>query len=148
MGLDMHLYRRCYVRGAKITLEAGDYSDARLVKPDRIAFVTEEVAYWRKANHVHRWFVEHVQGGKDECQESRVSVEQLRALLEVCQALLADRSEMAARRLLPTQGGFFFGDTGYGDCYWQDVAETVKQLEPLLAQADEDEFEFFYMSSW
>jgi hypothetical protein len=29
------------------------------------------VGYWRKANAIHRWFVEHVQDGNDDLARSR-----------------------------------------------------------------------------
>ena len=45
---------------------------------------TTEVAYWRKANAIHRWFVNNVQDGIDECQETIVTRNQLFTLLQIC----------------------------------------------------------------
>ncbi len=50
--------------------------------------VNVTVAYWRKANHIHAWFVEKTQEGKDECQESYVSREQLAELVAECKRIL------------------------------------------------------------
>jgi hypothetical protein len=50
--------------------------------------VEVNVAYWRKANAVHRWFVDVVQGGVDECQASEVTRDQLDALRLACQTVL------------------------------------------------------------
>ena len=47
-----------------------------------------EVAYWRKANQIHRWFVDNVQNGIDECQKSPVTRQQLCDLLVVCNAVI------------------------------------------------------------
>jgi hypothetical protein len=56
---------------------------------ERDAYAAEVViGYWRKANHIHAWFVEHVQGGKDECQPFAVTREQLLALREICMKVL------------------------------------------------------------
>jgi len=38
-------------------------------------------AYWRKANQIHNWFVDNVQGGDDDCREYGVSIEHLKELL-------------------------------------------------------------------
>lgn len=62
--------------------------DMYLSKKRRGTKEVEEIAYWRKANHIHQWFVENVQGGEDDCQEYRVSREQLQALLETVNTVL------------------------------------------------------------
>lgn len=55
---------------------------------DRISAVEEEVMYWRKANHIHAWFVDNVQGGNDDCGSYRVSDDKLRELNAVCRKVL------------------------------------------------------------
>lgn len=35
--------------------------------------ISEQVAYWRKANQIHRWFVNIVQGGEDDCNPYEVT---------------------------------------------------------------------------
>jgi hypothetical protein len=50
--------------------------------------VEVNVAYWRKANAIHRWFVDVVQGGVDECQASEVTRDQLDALRLSAQTVL------------------------------------------------------------
>ena len=49
----------------------------------RISHVEEEVMYWRKANHIHAWFVKNVQDGIDNCAEYYVSPDNLRELHRV-----------------------------------------------------------------
>ena len=121
MGLDMFLYR----------------------KTDHKA---EEVAYWRKANQVHAWFVREVQGGEDECNPYGVEREQLAELVANCKRVLADHS--LAANLLPSQEGFFFGGTEYDESYFTDLEETVRQLEPLLTGDAGTSGKFEYQSSW
>lgn len=47
-----------------------------------------ELAYWRKANAIHKWFVDNVQKGKDNCKRYRVKKGDLEALLDVVNELL------------------------------------------------------------
>lgn len=104
------------------------------------------VAYWRKANAIHRWFVEKVQDGKDECQASDVSRKQLEELLGECEKVLANKGD--AKKLLPTRSGFFFGDTEYNDWYWGDIAGTIKQLRSVLNNPKFEDWSFEYRASW
>ena len=46
-----------------------------------------------------------------------------------------------AEELLPTQDGFFFGDTGYDEWYWNDLQHTVKGLDAILRNVEEFEYE-------
>jgi hypothetical protein len=135
------------------------------------------VAYWRKANAIHKWFVDNVQGGRDECQLSWVKREQLQALADLCEEVLAGSELVMAdvedgstfgngagkpnvvRRLmvkdsglaaakLPTQSGFFFGGTGYDRGYVEDLRSTADQLRAVLADERFKGFDFYYQSSW
>lgn len=55
---------------------------------DRISVVEEEVMYWRKANHIHGWFVDNVQGGNDDCRDYYVHPDKLDALLRTCEEVI------------------------------------------------------------
>ena len=110
----------------------------------------EEVGYWRKANAVHRWFVEHVQGGVDECLEYEVSKAQLEELKTTCEKAIdvPDLSEV----MLPTQCGFFFGDAGYGEYYVECLKSTIDICERAIKLLEETPAEenprIVYRSSW
>ena len=110
--------------------------------------VVKEVAYWRKANAVHKWFVENVQDGEDQNgEETPVTRSQLRDLLSICQTVINDKT--LAKKLLPTQCGFFFGSTNYDDCYFKKIQYTVDFLEEI--EEDEELHEnwtLYYRSSW
>lgn len=123
MGLDMHL-------GMKLKSE------------DKIT----EVMYWRKANAIHKWFVDNVQDGVDECQESIVSVEKLKELLEILRKV--SQNDSLAPELLPTESGFFFGGTEYDDWYFEKIKETIRVLYPLVYSTETEEAEYFYRASW
>jgi hypothetical protein len=116
--------------------------------PDRVVVTA---AYWRKANAIHRWFVEKCQNGMDECQESDpISPEQLAKLVADCRGVLDNESR--ADDLLPTQSGFFFGGTSYDEWYKQDLEYTATRIEFIvqwcLMNLRDREFTFNYQSSW
>jgi len=65
------------------------YSDWDVEKKYGWDRIHEEVGYWRKANQIHAWFVEHVQDGIDDCDyHHEVTQEILEELLEVCKTVL------------------------------------------------------------
>lgn len=102
--------------------------------------------YWRKVNAVHHWFVEEIQGGVDECQESPAfDPERLDPLFEACQQVVDDGAA-GADEVLPTQGGFFFGSTDYDEYYLEGIKDTLT-LKDRLALVGDD-VELFYQSSW
>ena len=152
MGLDMYLYKKNYIwQGEWIKPEArqevvvkknGEVDSS--IKPERVKYVVEEVGYWRKANQIHRWFVENVQSGTDDCGSYWVSREKLEELLDLCKQVRDDNSK--AEELLPSQSGFFFGGTEYDEWYYNDIENTIKILEEVLADEHGDDFE--YSSSW
>ena len=154
MGLDMYLSNKVYLskymdkddsqRIEKINDvfglagdEEGDYGAKQ---------VEFRVAYWRKANAIHAWFVKNVQEGKDECQETWVSREQLEELVETCKQVI--EKPKLATELLPPQSGFFFGSTEVDEWYLQDLEHTVKTLQKALAEPTFKKGDFYYQASW
>lgn len=103
----------------------------------------ESVAYWRKANAVHKWFVDNVQDGVDECQLSIVRREKLVELRDLAGVVL--KQPERAPELLPTTDGFFFGGTEYDDWYMRNLQATVRQIDDVLAKYPGN---FAYQSSW
>ena len=54
-----------------------------------------------------------------------------------------------AEELLPTQGGFFFGGTGYDVYYLADLERTVAIIDRCKAAHEADPtISFYYRSSW
>lgn len=51
--------------------------------------IFDEVGYWRKANHIHAWFVNKVQGGTDDCSYYFVTEDQFLELKETCEKVVA-----------------------------------------------------------
>lgn len=186
MGLDMYLYKKHYVGNkwrepkelvkVKVpkTQEKASFKTGKILNK-RISEITEEVAYWRKANQIHAWFVREVQDGVDDCKEYWVSKEKLQELYDLCQRVLKAsklvkgtinngfryedgkklpievegkiiKDPSVAQELLPAQEGFFFGGTGYDQYYIDDLKNTAKMLKKILAEGDGGDY--YYHSSW
>lgn len=123
------------------------------LRRDGERIIVEAVAvYWRKANAIHAWFVDNVQGGVDECRQSPVSREQLQTLLETAKEAIAlyQTGDLAgARKLLPPRAGFFFGGTGIDAWYAEGIEHTVAEMERVLnATKDMPDARFSYRASW
>ena len=150
MGLDMYLKaRRYFSKHADSSVFENVAKAANIesfIDAEDCGFVSIDftVGYWRKANSIHKWFVDNVQDGVDKCQLSYVSRENLKKLLQTCEAVLATRED--ATRLLPTANGFFFGGTDYGDFYISDLNDTVSIIKKALDMPEI--FEFTYQASW
>jgi homoserine trans-succinylase len=185
MGLDQYLYRKVYL-GAKyehnnvkgtIEITKGKNNTLVNISLDRISEISEEVAYWRKANQIHQWFVQNVQDGNDDCGSYDVTKEELQQLVDLCKTVLKTAKTVDGQvwngttwtqaegkihnyeagkvivnqdeieALLPTTSGFFFGNTDYDEYYLRDLQNTVDQIEPLLLVEDNDD-DYEYSSSW
>lgn len=151
MGLDMYLTAKRYVWTFKDEEKPLQDKLNEVMKEEvgGMDFPVKEVSvdamYWRKANAIHKWFVENCQDGEDNCREYWVGYKQLTELVEQCRLALDQKHK--ASEILPTQGGFFFGDTDYGEYYYQDLEETVKGLEKVL-KLDSSKWDFYYRASW
>ena len=136
------------------------------IKFEKLSYIEESVCYWRKANQIHKWFVDNVQNGIDDCRSYDVRLEDLKKLLSLCKeikekAILKDgkikngeilkdgtwepimedgkyieNAEKIAE-LLPTTSGCFFGSTGYDEFYMNDIEHTIKSLEEVLKEEEE-----------
>lgn len=108
----------------------------------------KEIAYWRKANQIHNWFVENLQNSIDECQLTFVDEDSLRELLELCKSVSEKKNVNFSKENLTTTSGFFFGDVDYDECYYSNVEFTITKLEEILEATDFDKEVIFYQSSW
>ena len=174
MGLDMYLYEKEYI--SPYTDEEKFNKISSAVGTPKIKYLVYEVGYWRKANHIHSWFVENVQNGVDDCGTYAVSSGDLLHLRDACQRVL-DSSRLKpakvlnghtisggkstpnmvdgllmedtslAEELLPRERGFFFGGYEYDSWYIEDLKDTIKIVDEAIDQhASYQNFE--YQSSW
>lgn len=186
MGLDMYLKASRYLSGWKHSSqnERDCYNQVRFAcglagftcEGSPSGNISFNVAYWRKANAIHKWFVDVVQEGKDECQEAYVTREQLGELVALCKTVLAGikmvpgnvqtsttyskegkvrnfdagavvSDPSVAIEKLPTASGFFFGGTDYDENYQADLHSTIEQLEAVLNNPAFEGWDFYYQSS-
>lgn len=140
--------------------------------------IMEQVGYWRKANHIHNWFVNNIQDGVDDCGYHReVTEEDLCELLDICQKVLGSckmlegnvvtgyqynngqripivekgqyvKDPSVAKDLLPCTSGFFFGGTEYDNFYVEDIKYTIDIITKVLETTNFDTHMIYYVSSW
>ena len=144
MGLDMHLTAELFL-WTKERKEMTELVNEQIYTQGlEVEKIVIDVGDWCKATHIHQWFVENVQEGIDECNRTYVPTEKLVELKEICEAIAENHS--LAEEALPTTTGFFFGNTEYDECYFDDINHTIgiiTKAEPLFYEMD-----FYYESSW
>lgn len=183
MGLDQYFTAQKFVAGGydhkKGTPEEKQFNDilAAIDIPREVAgeslTVDLTVGYLRKANAIHGWLVDNIQGGKDECQESYFDTEHITELRDLCRRILAtvDKGEPVtvkalyghgsweeypdlkldeelAASLLGTREGFFFGSYGYDEGYVYDLETAEKFLTNMLEHPALKGLDFYYRASW
>lgn len=173
----MYLYRQHYANPElKGTLKLEQAGKLTTIAPDRPTFLWEEIARWHKANHIHRWFVENVQKGRDDGRDYYVDRSHLKDLLTTVIEVL-NRSKLVpgkvsagyrflqtgkrqdiwkdghvidnpktAQALLPRMRGCFFGSYDYDQYYVEDLRQTKTFLEDALNEPAG--VELVYSSSW
>lgn len=139
--------------------------------------IADGAAYWRKANQIHKWFVDNCGDGIDECQMMNISKSKLELLLHIAQKV-KDSCELVegkiqngytfengketpimedgkyikdptvAKELLPASEGFFFGSTAYDQWYLDDIESTIEQISKILETTDFDKEYVTYQASW
>ena len=158
MGLDMYLYARKYDSDLSHDLEkVKDIYPSELLEMGKkhaernfLSKTAEyQIGYWRKANAIHKFFVDNVADGVDDCKPMWVSDVTLRRLKEYCDDILKDKSIEKAKKLLPTTQGFFFGGTEYDDWYFEDLKYTSDLLADVLDfLRDNPSYDITYEASW
>jgi hypothetical protein len=163
MGLDMYLSRSVHVANyphdedgtkmAKAIMDALGITDQVRYGNGSLNIELPQ-GYWRKANAIHKWFVDNVQGGEDNCESHYVGNEKLQELQAACEEVLAARNTLEAKQkaesILPPESGFCFGPTDIDEYYYDDLERTIEickhALDPQNAVGKYDGFE--YHSSW
>ena len=147
MGLDMYLTAKRYIYDFDDSGKAlRDQLEDLKVNEMRVKELTYEAGYWRKANAVHGWFVQHVQDGEDNCRPYEVERKQLEQLRDLCAYILKDEDTAG----LPPTAGFFFGSAEIDEGYWDDLRLTVDICNNALGLANSKRhyWTFNYQSSW
>lgn len=133
----------------------------------------KEVYYWRKANAIHQWFVDNIQNGNDDCEDYRVTQKDLQILIDTLKEVynsLCNKEMITkkvqdgsieyeikvfkeedleiAKQLLPTQEGFFFGGIEYDEYYFEQIKDTLNDLQIINECFDFENNYLIYGSSW
>lgn len=143
MGLDMFLHAKRYLGYNEDEIASKVAEQFPELKGKRVKEVIVEAMYWRKANAIHKWFVDNIQDGTDDCGYYYVS----RRSIEALRDLILEALETKNSKLLPPQAGFFFGSTDLDEWYWDDLVDTANSLAKVLDDFD-DRWDFEYHSSW
>lgn len=155
MGLDMYLRGKRYLsqyddQDKPVSDELTKKFFTPTFDDDALAFrvqeIVAELGYWRKANAIHRWFVDNVQDGEDDCGDYFVSQEKVAELRDICNKIIEDKT--LAIELLPPQGGFFFGSTVVDEWYMQSIVYTRDLMNKILESNELDGWSVYYHSSW
>lgn len=174
MGLDMYLYAEKYISSHdyKNTPE-GEYT--RVDNPSAKAVDEESglnvlptgeyggltvkkcIAYWRKANSIHGWFVRELANGVDNCEEIYVERKDLMELREQCKQALKERALVPTQTIaenaedvgaMPPVEGFFFGNYERDEWYYETLENTVKVLDEILSTVSTGDISYSYRASW
>jgi len=201
MGLDQFLSAKLYIGGCyehngitgtidikkrpvKYNHDKNEYEPTGPEEPfiqmtnlSQVEDITLRVGYWRKANAIHKWFVDQVAEGEDDCQPVHVERSQLEELKRLCEEVLSKSllidgkvrngqhfangkwediiidgkivfGAEAAMEKLPTTEGLFFGSTDYDMWYIQDLQNTVEIITKALSDPLLKDCDFEYRASW
>lgn len=92
-----------------------------------------EIGHWRKANHIHAWFVDECGSGVDEGQAMEVSDQALLNLRKACGAVLYTKEPDVAGEVLPTRPGVFFGGLDFDEQYYAEIRRTLVIVDAARA---------------
>jgi len=131
----MYLYKQTYVKNwsfsskeERFDVDVKRGGHATKIKPERVAYIKEEVAYWRKFNALHGYIIENFANQVDNCQEVRLTKEDLTNILDMLIAI-RDANYACAEELMPPVAGFFFGGQEVDEFYIKDVEFTIDILQ-------------------
>lgn len=172
MGLDMYLNRKRDLNWEEIQGLQNKFPKAQ----NPIYGIKEEIAYWRKANQIHNFFMKNDVVGSDTI--ATVDISDIRELLKICKRLkqelrltkgkihtgakyskngveeIYEEGEVIANpelaeELLPTRAGFFFGGTDYDSYYYEQICEAIPILQKIVDEHNKYEnVSYEYIASW
>jgi hypothetical protein len=143
MGLDMYLNAKRFLWSSEGEMAEKVAELFPEIGGRRVKEVIVEAMYWRKANAIHKWFVDNVQDGTDDCGNYYVG----RDKLEELRQLILEALDKKDASLLPPQAGFFFGSDKVDNYYWEDLRQTETSLGKVLEDFPSG-WDFEYHSSW
>lgn len=101
-----------------------------------------EIAYWRKCNYLHKFFCTF---GEEVEADIYYFIPRalLNEFLEKASIVLEAKKEEVSSKLLPTQSGFFFGETEYDFYYYDQIERDINTVNEILALYPDEEFLYY-----
>ncbi len=166
MGLDMYLDVRKYVTRvdwSKVPeqlpegvthydFETADFTTVKGMFPTELlkhnnhgSYVSLNVAYWRKAYAIHKWFVENMAGSLDGGGGGYLSRNDLVELLGSVNRVLKGNLDTAKDELPDSNSS-----EAYDKYYYDDLRYTKTMLTDILKVIPENDtdYDFYYNASW
>ena len=145
------IFFRNYKKQINLDLSREQITDDYLINKEETAYVVQgefEVAYWRKANQIRQWFVDHIEEFEedDNGKYYNVTRELLEDLIYDCKYVVNNHDD--AEEVMPSSSGFFFGSTEYDEWYFKDLEDTIEMCKKVINETDWDNEVVFYTESW
>lgn len=112
-------------------------------KPWMVA--SEVMGRFKKANQIHRWFLENVQNGIDDGGFYQIDECQFKRLYKLC--VTVDYYPERAEELLPTLKGFDIGSSKYDEAYFDNLKKALIVLGNINKTFDFEKSDLIYSSS-
>lgn len=146
MGLDIYFNKTKRTEWKHFQNELSDYEN--LPKGEQNEgnnpyddFKPEEIGYFRKVNFLMSFF-----DYDGNCEYKEIAKCELEDLRDACAEIskMEPINKERCAELLPTQSGFFFGNTDYDQWYFNDVKEVFEWVDGVLDHLADDEVVLMY----
>jgi hypothetical protein len=136
MGLDMYLYKRNYVQKWEhhtpentfdVSVKRGGVTYPN-IKPERIVYVIEKVAQWRKFYPLNDWLFENC---PNDSQEFSIDREKIIEVIELLKQQVENPEEEIIKGI--TSDEWFV----------EEAHRTIQLLEDILSEDDSDDFIYY-----
>ena len=98
MGLDQYMRKKVFIganyehREVKGKIDITIKGEKVNIDFNKVSYIEEQDAYWRKANQIHNWFVTNVQNGNDDCGTYFISKEHFEELYNECKQVMENKN--------------------------------------------------------
>lgn len=113
----------------------------------------EELAYWRKVNQIHGWFINHF-GVPDDGNPIKITIDDMMSLKSDLDVVINEFTThktitTKCKELFPRTAGFLFGSLEYDKWYVNELCDSygqiIKVIHDMLTHPDS---EYEYVPDW